>query len=182
MKFPCSTRVAALILGVVPAVLLMPGCGDHDHGHDHAKGGGAGHAGHHHTPPHGGVPVELNEAFSLEIVADESNGTLKAYVLDGCLEKFIRLPAPGIEVHLTRGTNTATLQLAPAANPATGETVGDTALFASPAGTLKPTPGDPSPVRGTIPLLEVRGNRFTNVQFELPPAGKGMTKRMGLLG
>src|SRR4051812_43392691 len=85
---------------------------------------------HEHTAPHGGTPIVLgNELYHLEIVRDAATGTLQAYVLDGEMENFVRVTAPAIEVAVSDGSGPRTLVLKAVANPATGETVGDTSQF-----------------------------------------------------
>ncbi len=116
-------------------------------------------------PPHGGTAVSLGDgAFNLELVRDPATGTLQAYVLDGELEGYIRIGARALALELRQGGRRRTLKLLPVADPATGETVGDTALFQARADWLK----GPAPFQGVIPALAIRGRRMPPVPFRFP--------------
>lgn len=133
--------------------LLTAGCG---------QGGGSSGGGHAHAAPHGGQLVEVGDhAYNLEFVADREAGKLTAYVLDGHAENFIRTDLAGIAVTV----NGRPLTLAPVANAATGETVGNTAQFEASADWLK-APGAQFQV--AIPALTIRGSAFTAIEATLP--------------
>ena len=84
---------------------------------------------HQHVAPHGGTPVELGkEEFHLEFVLDDHAGKLSAYVLDGEMEKFIRVPAPGFTVSAKLSDRVETLNFKAVPNTATGETIGELPL------------------------------------------------------
>ena len=120
--------------------------------------------GHSHQAPHGGTLVEVGEhAYNIELVRDPAAGKLTAYVLDGHAENFIRISAPAIELVAFTGGEKRPLTLRAVANPATGETVGDTSQFEVQADWLKNTAEFP----GEIPALEIRGTRFQNVALYL---------------
>jgi len=120
---------------------------------------------HEHHPPHGGTPVVLgDEAYHLELVLDPSAGTLQAYILDGEMEAFVRSPAPSIEIVADVGGAPRTLVLAPVANPATGETAGDTALFEARADWLRGA----RQFDAVLTSVTVRGATFTGVRFNFP--------------
>ena len=152
-----------LLLTLVP--LLAIGCGrSHDHAHDKAaKDDAHGHShGHAHTAPHGGKLVEVGDhQFNVELVLDRETGRLAAYVLDGHAENFVRIVQPAIEVRLKEPTRG--LLLTAVANPATGETVGNTSQFEATAPWLK-SAGD---VAGEIVRLEIRGATFSALSFSL---------------
>ncbi len=153
-----SRRLSAA-LGLV-ALLLTVGCTKkeaptHDHGHAH----------HEHLAPHGGTAVVLGrELYHLEFVRDAATGRLTAYILDGEMEKFIRLSAASFEITATVNGQPTLLVLKPVANPATGETVGDTAQFETQADWLKTT----ATFDAVISRLEIRGTVFTAVAFNFP--------------
>ena len=131
----------------------------HDHKHDHS------HGHHHHTPPHGGTAVVLgNEAYHVELVLDATTGKLQAYLLDGELENFVRSAMPSFELSATFNGATQTLLFQPVANPATGETVGDTALFETQAEWLKTT----ASFDGALKSINVKGTTYTDVKFNFP--------------
>lgn len=150
-----------LLLTLVP--LLAIGCGrSHDHAHDKAANGDAHGHGHAHTAPHGGQLVEVGDhQFNVELVLDRETGRLAAYVLDGHAENFVRIAQPAIEVRLKDPARV--LSLAAVANPATGETVGNTSQFEATAPWLK-SAGD---VAGEIVRLEIRGATFSALSFSL---------------
>ena len=128
--------------------------------HDHGSASG----GHAHTAPHGGTLVEIGQhAYNLELVRDAAAGKLTAYVLDGHAENFVRIAAASIELTAITGGERRTLSLKPVANPATGETIGNTSQFEAQADWLKSTGEFP----GTISLLEIKGTRFENVSIYL---------------
>ncbi len=120
---------------------------------------------HEHHPPHGGTPVVLGEeAYHLELVRDREAGTLQAFLLDGEMENFVRSAMPSIEIVARAGGAERTLVLLAVANPATGETVGDTSLFQAQADWLRTTPE----FDATIKAVTVRGSTFSAVAFNFP--------------
>ena len=120
---------------------------------------------HEHHPPHGGTSIVLGaEIYHLELVRDAATGKLSVYVLDGELEDFIRVAAPSLEIVATVGGVKQTLTLQPIANSATGEKIGDTALFEATTDWIKTTEN----FDGVLTALEIRGNKFTAVAFNLP--------------
>ena len=125
---------------------------------------GAPVAKHEHHPPHGGTPVVLGaELYHLELVLDPAAGRLSAYVLDGEMENFVRLAASSLEITVA-GSPARTLVLSPVANPATGETAGNTSLFEVQVDWLKSTPA----FDAVLTRIEVRGTVFTATAFNFP--------------
>jgi hypothetical protein len=151
------------------ALALVVGCAKPDHAHDHPHpaapvADSSAHT-HEHIAPHGGTAIALgDELYHLELVSDAATGRLTAYVLDGEMEKFIRLAVPSFEIIATVAGEQRALRFAAVANPATGETVGDTSQFEAQADWLKTTPT----FAATIPALEIRGTVFTAVAFNFP--------------
>lgn len=120
---------------------------------------------HEHHAPHGGTPVVLgDEAFHLEFVRAGTAGKMSAYVLDGELENFIRIPASEFVVVATLSGAPQTLTFHAVPNPATGETVGDTSLFETQADWLKTTPE----FDAVLSSITVRGSTFQDVKFNFP--------------
>jgi len=119
---------------------------------------------HRDVPPHGGTPIALGDDYRLELVRDADTGTLSGYVLDDEMEEFIRSPSPAIELDVEAGGQRRVLVLAAVANPATGETVGDSSLFQAQADWLK-TAGR---CDGAVKSITVRGTMFTDIPFSLP--------------
>lgn len=123
------------------------------------------HDKHQHTAPHGGTPVVLGaEIYHLELVRDAPAGRLTAYVMDGELENFIRVPAPSFEIIATVGGEKRPLTFRAIANPATGESVGDTAQFEAVADWLKTTPS----FDAVLSSLSIKGTAFNAVAFNFP--------------
>jgi hypothetical protein len=153
-------RIAALLAAMCA---LACGCG---------KGPGASAADekpqlHKDVPPHGGTAVPLGDDFNLELVRDAADGTLSAYVLDDEMEDFVRSSSPSITIVAKFGGQTRALILGAVANPATGETVGDTSLFQGRADWLKST----SVFEGNLGSLTIRKATFANVEFSFPKSG-----------
>jgi hypothetical protein len=103
--------------------------------------------------------------YSVELVLDRGSGTLSAYLLDDDLENFVRSPDRSIRLRAAVGGGSRTLDLAAVANPATGETVGDTSLFQGRADWLRGGEG----VDGVVESITVRGSSFSGLNFNLPP-------------
>ena len=153
---PRSLRFVSLLL-LVP-LLGAAGCG-------RSAPAASAPPKHEHKPPHGGTPVVLgDEAYHLEFVRDAATGRLSAYVFDGELENFIRSAVPSITLVATVHGAPQTLVLAAVPNPATGETVGDTALFSGQAAWLETTPEFDAVLSG----IAIRGTTFANVKFNFP--------------
>lgn len=150
---------AILLAGLTACSRKDPAAAEsHQHKHDHKHQ-------HEHHAPHGGTVVVLGkEVYHLELVRDAAAGTLTAYVLDGEMEKFIRIAAPAIELETTVAGTPRKLVLTATANAMTGETVGDTSQFTAQADWLKEVAG----FDAVIPLLEVRGVKFSAVAFNFP--------------
>ena len=120
---------------------------------------------HEPQPPHGGTAVQLGEdEYRIEFVRDASAGRLQAFVLDDEMENFIRLPAASFNVVARLPGRNEVLTLKAVPNNATGETVGDTALFEVKSDWLKTTPT----FDAVIEELTVRGHRYQNIAFNFP--------------
>ncbi|MBM3877718.1 MAG: hypothetical protein FJ386_13555 [Verrucomicrobia bacterium] len=91
-----------LLTPFLALALSLSACKDKHADHDHAKPGDGKKASahkHEHTPPHGGPPVVLGEEeYHLEFVRDAAAGKLQCYLMDGHMDKFVRIAAPAIEV------------------------------------------------------------------------------------
>lgn len=120
---------------------------------------------HEHHAPHGGTPVELGEEeYHVELVLDASAGKLQAFILDGELENFVRIPEASFEIAAKLSGKEEVLTMKAVANRATGETVGDTALFETQAEWLKTTPT----FNAVIKELTVRDHKYQNIAFNFP--------------
>lgn len=157
----------SLFRSVLAALLLigLAACGKHDHEHAKAPSGG----GHVHVAPHGGTLVEVGDhAYNLELLRDAASGRLTVWVLDGHAENFTRIKATSLDLTVTVGGEKRPLTLKAVANTATGETVGDTSQFEAQADWLKTAPA----LNGVVPVLEIRGTKFEQLRFQLPPPAK----------
>jgi hypothetical protein len=120
---------------------------------------------HHHFPPHGGTPVVLgNEEYHLEFILNPSEGKLQAFVMDGELENFVRIPARTFEVNAEVAGNQESLVFNAVASHATGETVGDTSAFEAHTDWLKTN----TTFDATLKQITVRTKTYQNVQFNFP--------------
>lgn len=156
-------RCLLFILSGLVACFLV-GCGESHSSHGDHDGHAHG-AGHVHVAPHGGTLVEIGEhAFNVEFVRDFEAGKLTAYILDGHAEAYVRLPAPSLDILVTRSGQPETVKLVAVANSQTGEKVGDTSQFEITSEWLK----DKGPLSGEIQTLEIRGSKFAGVKFQLP--------------
>ncbi len=156
MKF---TQLVTLLL-IVPLGLVV-GCGKKEPEATAAKSPPK----HEHKPPHGGTPVVLgDEIYHVELVLDAATGKLQAFVFDGELENFIRSAVPAIEIDAAVNGQPRTVVLSAVANPATGETVGDTSLFEGQADWLKAA----KEFDATLKIITIRGTTFADVKFNFP--------------
>ncbi len=120
---------------------------------------------HEHHAPHGGTAVVLgDEAFHLEIVGVPGESRLTAYVLDDEMENFIRISQLDFEVVANVAGVIQPLTFVAVANPATGETVGDTAQFEVLADWIATTPR----FDATLIKIVVKGETFSGVHFNFP--------------
>jgi hypothetical protein len=148
-----KSRFSRFFLPLALTLAFAAGC---SRGHNH----GAASGGHVHTAPHGGTLIEVGDhAYNLELVRDAAAGKLTVYVLDGHAENFVRIAAPSIELVAITGGERRPLTLQAVANPATGETIGNTFQFEARADWLKTTAEFPA----TVPSLEIRGTKFNNI-------------------
>ena len=120
---------------------------------------------HQAVPPHHGTPVELgDEQFTIELVREPTSGTLRAYVLDGEMESFIRIAARELDLQVQMPGRQETLTLKPVADLATGETAGDTSLFEARADWLKSA----DTFKGVFRNLKIQDQMFKSVEFSFP--------------
>ena len=149
-------KLPFLALLAITAALMPAGCSkSHNHG---------SHAGHAHTAPHGGILVELGDhAYNVELVRDRTAGKLTVWILDGHAENFVRLKSPTLELIAMPGGTFTRLTLQAVANPATGETIGDTSQFEVQADWLKQ-----AGAFSGIFTVEIKGTKFEQVSYSLP--------------
>jgi len=150
-----------ITLLLIAPLLVLASCAKHPE----AAAGSAPAAHHAHTAPHGGTLIEIGEhAYNLEFVRDAAAGKLTAYVLDGHAENFVRIKAAGFELVAGGGATKRVLAFRAAANPATGETAGDTSQFEAQADWLK----SDATFDATLTSLEIKGTAFSAIAFHFP--------------
>jgi len=152
------------VLALATVALLATACSKS--GHPDPK---SAHAAHVHVAPHGGTLVEIGDhAYNVELLRDRATGTLTAWILDAHAENFVRVKATTLALVAMPGGRYTPLQLRAVANPATGETVGDTSQFEIQVDWLKTAPDFAG-----IFTVEIRGTTFRDVEYFLvaPAAG-----------
>jgi hypothetical protein len=162
LRLPCSFKVDILmrvIYFLLPALLLLIlGCsGDQS---THSSG-----SAHVHQALKGGKLLELGQhgsGYNLELVLNE-NGLLELYILDAHAENYVRIKQPTIELFLADYNASAPnpLVLHAIEDSATGETVGNTALFRS----LQDV-NDRLPIAGILKYVEIGSKTYTNQAIE----------------
>jgi hypothetical protein len=158
MRKPPRLAAALSATAVLLGLALLPGCGN--------KPSATAKTGPYvDQPPHGGTPVALaGGEYHVELVREAESGTLSAYVLDDEMEDFVRSSSPSFQLIVAGAGTPQTLNLSAVANPATGETVGDTSLFQAQADWLKTTGNFSATLHG----LTVRGKTLDDVSFSFP--------------
>ena len=156
-------RYACVI--VVFAASVLVGCSQHTE--PPATTPGSEHA-HAHTAPHGGHLIALGDhAANLEIVLDNTTGSMDLYVLDGHAEGSVRLSVPTLNFDVKPvGAESIAVTLHAVENPLTGETVGDTSHFSARA---VPQLVGLTDIDLTIPVIEVGGVGYADVAAHLHP-------------
>ncbi len=127
---------------------------------------------HEHTAPHGGTLVVFGDEFAhIEFLLEEANGKLTGYVLDGEAENPVRLSQKTIElkIHQEDTQSDFTLQLSGVENVLTGEAEGDTSQFAVQSDALRGV----SEFHAEIVSITIKGQRFTDIDFEFPEGNEG---------
>jgi len=119
---------------------------------------------HVHQAPRGGVLLELGphgSGHNLELL-ENPEGKLEIYVLDAHAENHVRISQPFLELSLIDANGSANpLLLQAIADAATGETVGNTALFRS-----EPSITELLPLRGEILSIAIGSKTYTAQAFE----------------
>ena len=168
MKTESSFRWLVPFAGVVAALALLNGCGDHQTADGSGHSNAAGEAHSHDAepaPPHGGTPVLVaDDEFHLELVLDPVAAKMQAYVLDGHLERYVQIPETNFVIVAKSGGATEQLVFQRAPEPGTGTLPATSALFEARAEWLKTA----KEFEGTIPTITLNGKTFTNISFPFP--------------
>ena len=150
-----NTMKAIQYLFLIPSIFFFFSCGEEQHQ--------VGHGAHIHAAPHGGQLVELGvhgAGFNLELVLHEQ-GFLQIYVFDAHVQNFVRISANSIDIEVTEQNGTTKIiTCEPIADPITGETVGNTALFTSTERIDKLLP-----LTGVINRIDVMNSPYENVEI-----------------
>ena len=148
-------------------IAALGGCSrGHDHAHGHEESGKKSHAGHAHThnEKHGGVALVLGEEeYHIEFTYGEMPGTLQAYFFDGEMENYVRVAAPSFPATARIGEEERALVFHASANSATGESIGNTALFEAHAEWLANKPL----ITLSLPSITVKQRTFSNLTVTL---------------
>ena len=145
--------VFAVLLG---CLVVATGCRDSQQADSH---------GHSHGPPHGGTPVNVAEhKYHLELVRDATNGVMQAYVLDGDLHDFIKVPETNFALDAKLGGQTERLEFQRMTNATSPSPADPSFLFEARAEWVKSATN----FDGVIPSITLKGQTFTNVTFPFP--------------
>lgn len=153
-----SMKLGFLIL--VLASIFQIGCSDHGQGHGSL---------HLHQPLRGGILYELGKhgsGHNLELVTNDM-GQLELFALDAHAENYVRIAQKQINLRLSDSNESITiLPLHAVADPATGETVGNTSLFRSASPVI-----DLLPLKGSLTSLSIGSSKYENtpIQFSGNP-------------
>ena len=145
--------------------LLWIGCSEHVHDENCQSHGGL----HVHSALMGGelIPVgEHGSGYNVEVLIDESD-RLSIYILDAHAENFVRISQINLEVVVTEKNQSRVVMLSAVVDTATGETVGDTSHFRSPA-PIKVT----RPFAGHIKSLRIGSREYNHTKIFYPGIAK----------
>ena len=124
---------------------------------------------HKHHAPHDGTLVVLGEEFAhMEFVLDSETGILTVYVLDGEVEKPIRIEQEKIDLQIITMSNkkpeTSELILMAVSNVLTGEKIGDSSEFSTQSDKLI----NQNSFKVVVSGIKVKGVEFKAVEFSFP--------------
>ena len=138
--------------------VLLAGCGGSSTP-GHASGG------HHHPPPHGGAGVVLGkEDFHIEFLHNPDSDTMTAWFFTPHMEDYLRIKTDSFDVVAKLPDGEQILTFKAVANPATGETVGDTSQFEVRSGWLK----NAEHFDAVLKKILIRTNLYEGVSFNYP--------------
>jgi hypothetical protein len=156
-------RIPPVLLGslLLLGTILPGGCRDAPPA---AVPSAAAQPSHAHAPQQGGVLAELGEEeYHLEFTHGDSPGVLRAFVMDGEAEKFVRVDLPSFSATVRHDGRDIGVVFQAMASSATGERVGDTAFFEAATGLS----GRPA-VTITVPVLALKGRSYRDIMVALP--------------
>ena len=146
----------------VVSCILVSGCGDgHHHDHD-----GHNHSGHAHEAPHGGALVLLGEhgtGFHLEVILSKE-GILDLYVLDGEVEKFVRISQEELALQVTvKDSESQSINMTAVEDAATGESMGNTSHFQA-----RTEMKEVESFEAVLSSIKIKGTVFEKVSINYP--------------
>ena len=146
----------------VVSCILVSGCGDgHNHDHD-----GHNHSGHAHEAPHGGALVLLGEhgtGFHLEVILSKE-GILDLYVLDGEVEKFVRISQEELALQVTtKDSESQSISMTAVEDAATGESMGNTSHFQA-----RTEMKEVENFEAVLSSIKIKGTVFEKVSISYP--------------
>ncbi len=164
----------SILIAFTIACFFLFGC---DHKHDHKQKGKSPAEkhdhGHHHTAKYGGALVALGDHFAHgEILLDKSNGKVTFYVLDGEVEKSIRLEQKEITLLVSSVNDKEiafSLNLEAVESELTGEKIGDTSQFEG----SSPELINAKMFEAQIKSILIKGSSFAEVHFHFPKGNEG---------
>jgi hypothetical protein len=153
-------RLSLKFLGILSLGGLIAGCGPSasrdrpNHSHDHET-------------PHGGQLVALgDESYHLEFVFHPDEGMVHLYVMDGDLERYVRIDATELALAVKLPAGAETLTLNATGNAVTGEEVGNTSLFEGSADSL----GKMGAFEASMERIAIEGHVYEGVTVQIRPA------------
>ena len=102
--------------------------------------------------------------YHLELVRDATNGVMQAYILDGDLHDFIRVPETNFTLTANVAGKTEHLEFQRATNSTSPNPSDPSFLFEGRADWLKSVAN----FDGLISSITLKGQTFTNVTFPFP--------------
>ena len=146
-------------------VLVLAGCGNEEPEKVHEERSEA----HVHEAPHGGALHEIGDHFAnVELLFDSRQGKLTLFVLGSHAETAVRIKQKSlaVEVEIPEKVQSENIQMAleARADPLSGETVGDSSVFAGASDKLKGLKTFLVEVKN----IEIMGERFSGLWLKYP--------------
>ena len=145
--------------------LALAGCGNEEPEEAHEEPA----AGHVHKAPHGGALHAIGDHFaSVELLFDSRQGKLTLYVLGSHAKTALRIKPKSlsVEIEIPEKVQAENIQMAleARADPLSGETVGDSSVFAATSDKLKGL----EKFLVEVKEIEIKGERFSGLWLKYP--------------
>jgi hypothetical protein len=116
-------------------------------------------------PPHGGTPVQIgSHGFHLELVRDAEKSRFQAFVLDGHVEGYVKVPEKSFEMMATIGDQKQRLTFNRVPDSASGNPAEPSYTFEGSADWIKHATN----FNAVFSSITLKGKTFTNVTFSFP--------------